>query len=129
MPTLVRALQESCHIRCCATFLVDAVSIHEPAKFVAGALAGLSAMLQLPVPHVTVLSKADAVGGEEALEAFLEEGSSVQFVRNRNAERRAEGGRTPNPMYDRLHDAVCSVLDDHSMLSYDRRAELEVRLG
>ncbi len=52
MPQLVRALQESCHVKLCATFLVDAVSIDQPAKFVAAALAGLSAMLQLPVPHV-----------------------------------------------------------------------------
>ena len=31
MPQLVRALQESCHVKLCATFLVDAVSIDQPA--------------------------------------------------------------------------------------------------
>jgi len=84
MPQLVRSLQESCHVRLCATFLIDAVSIDQPAKFVAAALAGLSAMLQLPVPHVTVLSKSDALGDEEKLEAFLNEGSAVLFVQNQN---------------------------------------------
>ena len=95
MPQLVRALQESCHVKLCATFLVDAVSIDQPAKFVAAALAGLSAMLQLPVPHVTVLSKSDALGDEAKLEAFLEEGSAVLFVRNQNQIRDEEEGRTP----------------------------------
>ena len=117
MPQLVRALQETCHVKLCATFLVDAVSIDQPAKFVSAALAGLSAMLQLPVPHVTVLSKSDALGDEAKLEAFLEEGSAVLFVRNQN-QIRDEEGRTPNRSHDRLHDAICSVLDDHAMLSY-----------
>ena len=117
MPQLVRSLQESCHVRLCATFLIDAVSIDQPAKFVAAALAGLSAMLQLPVPHVTVLSKSDALGDEEKLEAFLDEGSAVLFVRNQNEIRDAEG-RTANASHDRLHAAICGVLDDHAMLSF-----------
>mmetsp|Transcript_12799 Transcript_12799/g.38119 ORF Transcript_12799/g.38119 Transcript_12799/m.38119 type:complete len:288 (+) Transcript_12799:305-1168(+) len=116
MPRLVRALQNNLHINCCATFLVDAVSINEPAKFVAGALAGLSAMLQLPIPHVTVLSKSDAIESEEKLEEFLNEGSAALFVENKHAERNVD--RTPNPAYERLHGAICSVLDDHAMLSY-----------
>jgi len=117
MPQLVRSLQESCHVRLCATFLIDAVSIDQPAKFVAAALAGLSAMLQLPVPHVTVLSKSDALGDEEKLEAFLNEGSAVLFVQNQNEIRDAEG-RTANASHDRLHAAICGVLDDHAMLSF-----------
>ena len=117
MPQLVRSLQESCHVRLCATFLIDAVSIDQPAKFVAAALAGLSAMLQLPVPHVTVLSKSDALGDEEKLEAFLDEGSAVLFVRNQNEIRDTEG-RTANASHDRLHAAICGVLDDHAMLSF-----------
>ncbi|KAH8076214.1 GTP binding protein [Aureococcus anophagefferens] len=111
------ALQQNLNISCCSTFLVDAVSIHEPSKFVAGALAGLSAMLQLPVPHVTVLSKSDMIKSEEQLEKFLDEGSAALFVRERNRLDNAEPGRTPNLPYERLHAAICSVLDDHSMLS------------
>lgn len=118
MPRLVQALQQNLNISCCSTFLVDAVSIHEPSKFVAGALAGLSAMLQLPVPHVTVLSKSDMIKSEEQLEKFLDEGSAALFIRERNRLDNAEPGRTPNLPYERLHAAICSVLDDHSMLSY-----------
>mgnify|MGYP004086611263 CR=1 FL=1 len=53
----------------------------------AGALSGLSAMLQLPVPHVTVLSKSDTIPDEATLESFLDQGSAALFVRDRNADR------------------------------------------
>ena len=118
MPRLVRALANNLNMSCVSTFLVDAVSINEPSKFVAGALAGLSAMLQLPVPHITVLSKADLIHSEEELEEFLEQGSASFFVRKRNEEANADAGRTPNPRYQALHEAICSVLDDHAMISY-----------
>ena len=118
MPRLVEALSNNLGINSCSTFLVDAVSIHEPSKFVAGALAGLSAMLQLPVPNVTVLSKADMIKDDEELEKFLDEGSAALFVKERNRLTNAEPGRTPNRRYEKLHAAICSVLDDHAMLSY-----------
>jgi len=118
VPRIVRLLQNHLGMKLCTTFLVDAVSIHEPSKFVAGALAGLSAMLQLPVPHVTILSKSDTVADAEELEKFLDEGSAALFVKDRNALANAEPDRTPNLPYERLHAAITGVIDDHAMLSF-----------
>ena len=40
-------------------YLVDALFLADPAKFVSGALAALSAMARLEIPHINVLSKMD----------------------------------------------------------------------
>ena len=45
--------------RLCAVHLVDAVQCCDAANFIAGVLVSLSTMLQLEMPHVNVLSKAD----------------------------------------------------------------------
>lgn len=56
--TITNALVQDGY-RVCAVYLLDAQFVAEPAKFVAGTLAVLSAMVLLEIPHVTVLSKMD----------------------------------------------------------------------
>lgn len=49
----------------CAVFLLDATFITDPAKFVSGALLSLSAMVQLELPHLNVLTKCDLADRSE----------------------------------------------------------------
>lgn len=49
----------------CAIFLLDATFITDPAKFVSGALLSLSAMVQLELPHLNVLTKCDLADRSE----------------------------------------------------------------
>lgn len=114
MSRLVRSMTQSWHISMCSAYLVDAVALHEPSKFLAGALAGLSAMLNIPLPRVTVLTKADLVQPKEALDEFLEMGSASLYLD------RCEhyDDRSPNHGFRKLTRAICEVLDDHSLLSY-----------
>ncbi|CAM9793782.1 unnamed protein product, partial [Sphacelaria rigidula] len=55
----------------CAVFLLDATFITDPAKFVSGALLSLSAMVQLELPHLNVLTKCDLADRAE-VERFLD---------------------------------------------------------
>eukprot|EP00903_Cladosiphon_okamuranus_P015268 g14109.t1 len=55
----------------CAVFLLDATFITDPAKFVSGALLSLSAMVQLELPHLNVLTKCDLADRSE-VERFLD---------------------------------------------------------
>ena len=48
-------------VRCCSLYLMDALFATEPPKFLAGALAGLSSMIALELPHVNVLTKCGLV--------------------------------------------------------------------
>lgn len=55
------------NISLCATYLLEATFVVDRAKFVAGALSAMSAMLLLELPHVNVLSKCDLVSRERGL--------------------------------------------------------------
>ena len=108
-------------------FTVDAVSIDQPAKFVAAALAGLSAMLQLPVPHVTVLSKSGALGGEAKLEAFLEEGRWCSSLGTRTRSEMKKDGRRIAVMIDCMTRSVPCWTTTRCFPMYPSRSRTRTR--
>lgn len=76
LPALVRYLSQpgSLDIRMAAVYLLEATFVVDRAKFFAGTLSAMSAMLMLEVPHVNVLSKMDLVKGQvkkKELKKFL----------------------------------------------------------
>lgn len=44
---------------------MDSTFVSDPSKFISGALMGMSAMIQLELPHLNVLSKCDLVKKKE----------------------------------------------------------------
>jgi GTPase SAR1 family protein len=46
----------------CGVYLIDSQFIDDPAKYFAGVLSAMSAMLQLEIPHVNIMSKMDLLG-------------------------------------------------------------------
>lgn len=58
-------IPQSWNYNVCAVFLLDATFITDPAKFVSGALLSLSAMVQLELPHLNVLTKCDLADRSE----------------------------------------------------------------
>ncbi len=48
-------------------FLLDATFMSDVSKFMAGSLLSLSAMVQLEVPHINVLSKCDLADSQEVV--------------------------------------------------------------
>jgi GTPase SAR1 family protein len=64
LPTLVRELEGGLvNMRLCATYLLESTFVVDKAKFFAGTLSAMSAMLMLGLPHVNILSKMDLVKG------------------------------------------------------------------
>lgn len=61
MRALVDALQNQAGYRIVGLYLIDAHFLADPAKFVSGVLACLSAMTRMELPHLNVLSKMDLV--------------------------------------------------------------------
>lgn len=110
IPDIVQAMQKW-GVKLCCAYLVDAVSLYEPSKFIAGALAGLSAMLTLPLPRVTILAKSD-LATQDDLDEFLDIGSAALFLD------RCDERQPPNVSFRKLTTAISSVLDDHALLSY-----------
>ena len=65
LPTLAKFLSQpgSMDIRLAAVYLLESTFVVDRAKFFAGTLSAMSAMLMLEIPHINVLSKMDLVKG------------------------------------------------------------------
>lgn len=108
MRQLVNAL-ERWDFRICGVYCLDVSFITDTPKFVAGTLTALSAMIQLELPHVNVLTKCDLIDDEKTIHEMLES-DPVQLI---------EECRTYMPArYRRLNEAICSLLEEYSLVSF-----------
>lgn len=70
MPVM-RQLIEILHqwnFRVCGVFLIDSQFVVDCSKFFAGVLTALSAMIQLEIPHINVMSKMDLLSKKQLKE-------------------------------------------------------------
>ena len=137
LPTLTRHLtQGSLNINLCAAYLLEATFIVDRAKFFAGTLSAMSAMLMLGIPHVNILSKMDLVKGTVArkeLKRFLAPGaelldddpaSQIVFADEAGGER--SGNDDPSASesvmagksFQRLNETVARLIDDFGLVSF-----------
>ncbi|SPN97568.1 related to Gop-2 protein [Cephalotrichum gorgonifer] len=144
IPDLARFLSRpgSLDIRLCAAYLLESTFVLDRAKFFAGTLSAMSAMLMLEVPHINILSKMDLVKGQvknRDLEEFLmpdarlldtdplerarlreaaEEGYDVD---EDDAEFRAPGERDmvmKGASFRKLNKAVAGMIESFSMVKF-----------
>jgi len=142
LPSLVKFLTQagSLDIRLCAAYLLEATFVVDRAKFFAGTLSAMSAMIMLEIPHINVLSKMDLVKDQvrrKDLNRFLN--PDVGLLDDDPAEaarRKAESGQgqadvdddTRDPKetgmlmrgasFRRLNRAVAGLIESFSMVSY-----------
>ncbi len=55
----------------CAVYLLDSQFITDNSKFISGSMQALSAMVQLELPHINVLTKVDLLENKADLDKFL----------------------------------------------------------
>jgi GTPase SAR1 family protein len=142
VPRLVAELASGAlNVRLCAAYLLEATFVLDRAKFFAGTMSAMSAMLMLGVPHVNILSKMDLVKGTMAKkelrrfftpdEDLLDDDpqSSMSRIRfEEGDEEEADGSRDLDPAipgsvmagtsFDKLNRAVARLIDDYSMVSF-----------
>lgn len=92
--------------RCCGVFVLDATFCCDTTKFISGSLLSLSAMLQLELPHINVMSKCDLMD-EEELDKLLDLGSAAEVPLS-----------SGNPRLNRLTTSICELIDDYSQVSF-----------
>jgi len=93
-----------------AVYCLDSQFAAEAAKYIAGTLSALSAMIQLELPHVNVLTKMDLCKNrEEVEESFLFPDASHL----RHALDLQMGSR-----FLALNSAVCQLLDEYSLVTF-----------
>ena len=141
LPTLVRHLTRTgaLSINLCAAYLLESTFVVDRAKFFAGALSAMSAMIMLEIPHINILSKVDLVKetlGKKELKRFItptrslldddmEEEQDHTDVREEDDDDDDDDDDPAKPRnvmrgasFKRLNQAVAQLIDDFSMVSF-----------
>ncbi|KAL2368091.1 GPN-loop GTPase 3 like [Blastomyces gilchristii SLH14081] len=137
LPSLIQHLSRAgpLNISLCAAYLLESTFVIDRAKFFAGALSAMSAMIMLEMPHVNILSKMDQVKGmigKKELKRFTAVDIQLLYEENQGggggdeaeaASAAAEDPTSTNSLlsgdsFRRLNRAVGQLLDDFSMVSF-----------
>ncbi|KAK4532795.1 hypothetical protein CCYA_CCYA14G3652 [Cyanidiococcus yangmingshanensis] len=136
----VYLIQHQYQVRVCGVFLLDAQFLADAAKFFAGSLTAMAAMLHLGVPHLNVLSKVDllhrqtteqyhsfgtrfetpsrteeatAAESEQALDDLLE-----RFLNPDIPSLIAELEGQMDARYRALHERIGALLEEYSIVQF-----------
>lgn len=93
----------------CVVYLLDSQFITDVTKFISGCMASLSAMIQLELPHVNILSKMDLVKNKKDIENYLD--PNPVFLLPELNERMA-------PRFKKLNQSLIELVDEFSMVSF-----------
>ncbi|RYP71841.1 hypothetical protein DL771_004553 [Monosporascus sp. 5C6A] len=140
LPALVRFLTRSgaLDIRLCAAYLLEATFVVDRAKFFAGTLSAMSAMVMLEIPHINILSKMDLVKDQVRKKdlkrfltpdvALLDDDPAEVARRREQGQQDAEDDDLADPTdkdalmkgagFRRLNRAVANLIENFSMVSY-----------
>ncbi|KAL9614868.1 MAG: hypothetical protein Q9167_000701 [Letrouitia subvulpina] len=135
VPTLVRHLTRAgaVNVNLCATYLLESTFVVDRAKFFAGTLSAMSAMVMLEVPHINVLSKMDLVKGsmpKRLLKRFIDPDASLldddpantaeasAAARKRDVDPLSPDSVMAGGSFKRLNKAVAQLIDDFGMVSF-----------
>jgi len=94
--------------RVCSVYLLDALFVFDPPKFLSGCMLSLSCMIQLELPHINVITKCDLADKEQIEKVLDSEGSWMINNLDKNS---PEKLRT-------LSRALGSVLDDYMLVNF-----------
>jgi len=117
--------------RVCSVYLLDALFVLEPLKFISGCMLSLSCMMQLELPHINVVTKCD-IADKEAVERVLDT-ENTNLVMNLGVKHSSDifppssspiaGSSTagnlsiPNKLR-KFTQAIGSVIDDYMIVSF-----------
>ena len=135
VPALVRHLTRTgaLNVNLCAAYLLESTFVVDRAKYFAGTLSAMSAMIMLEIPHVNILSKMDLVKGsvsKKELKRFINPDTSLldddpantsavlSSAQNLKLDPLAPESVMAGGSFKRLNHAVAQLIDDFSMVSF-----------
>uniref|UniRef100_A0A7S1C3J6 GPN-loop GTPase 3 n=1 Tax=Bicosoecida sp. CB-2014 TaxID=1486930 RepID=A0A7S1C3J6_9STRA len=107
MQQIVRKLQAE-GFQVCGVYLIDALSCTDAAKLMAGTLMALSAMINLEIPHVNVMSKVDLVPATDVEKYLLPDSELVL----------SELHESTSARFRALNNAFGSLIDDYGLVQF-----------
>ncbi|XP_042509569.1 GPN-loop GTPase 3-like isoform X2 [Macadamia integrifolia] len=105
----------------CGVYLLDSQFMTDVTKFISGCMSSLSAMVQLELPHVSILSKMDLVTNKKDNDDYLNPEPRVLLP---------ELNQQMAPQFEKLNKALIELVDEYSMVSFvplDLRKESSIQ--
>ena len=99
--------------RVVSVYLLDALFVMEPSKFISGCMLSLSCMLQLATPHINVITKCDLADKEHLALVLESEGAMMVSGFDKRSGSKLKG----------LTEAIATIVDDYLMVSF---AQLDI---
>ncbi|GAB4844307.1 hypothetical protein Ancab_037670 [Ancistrocladus abbreviatus] len=93
----------------CVVYLLDSQFVTDVTKFISGCMASLSAMVQLEVPYIGILSKMDLVKNKKDVEDYLNPEPQMLL---------SELNLRMAPQFAKLNKALIELVDEYSMVSF-----------
>ena len=129
LPNLCKHLSMHLNYSLCATYLIESTFVVDKAKFFAGTLSAMSAMIMLEIPHLNILSKMDLIKSQVSkreLKRYLDPDPSIIS---------SDIHAQTNPRFHKLNEgrlllttrigsiltiftAVVNLIEDFSMVSF-----------
>ncbi|AEO54351.1 hypothetical protein MYCTH_2296840 [Thermothelomyces thermophilus ATCC 42464] len=135
VPTLIKFLTQAgaLDMRLCAAYLLDATFVIDRAKYFAGSLSAMSAMIMLEIPHLNILSKMDLLKDQMRKKDFkrflvpdttlLEDDPADRSRRKvkvdvHSADPTDKDAIMSGATFKQLNAAVANLIESFSMVSY-----------
>jgi len=126
LPTLVQNLSRL-GIRTCAVYLIESQFMEDRYKFFSGVLSAMSAMVNLEIPWINIMSKMDLVtsnvddpsGG--ARNGFRGRKNIARYLDPDPlllASAHGQEANTSNPRFHALNQAIVQLIEDHPLVSF-----------
>ncbi|KAF8639834.1 hypothetical protein AX17_001089 [Amanita inopinata Kibby_2008] len=125
LPTLVKNLQRL-GIRICAVYLIESQFMEDKYKFFSGVLSAMSAMVNLEIPWINIMSKMDLATSNPDDPS----GGARNGIRTRRdiaryldpdpllLTQRGQDAHASNPRFQALNQAIIQLIEDHPLVSF-----------
>ncbi|KAJ3723042.1 GPN-loop GTPase [Lentinula raphanica] len=126
IPTLVQHLTRM-DIRVCATYLIESQFMEDKYKFFSGVLSAMSAMVNLEIPWINIMSKMDLVtanpddpsgGARNGLRKKKDVARYLDPDPLLIATTRGDKSNDSNPRFHALNQAIVQLIEDHPLVSF-----------
>ncbi|KIL70124.1 hypothetical protein M378DRAFT_67698 [Amanita muscaria Koide BX008] len=122
LPTLVRHLQ-NLGVRVCAVYLVESQFMEDKYKFFSGVLSAMSAMVNLEIPWINIMSKMDLVTSkpnDPARNGQRNRRDIARYLEPDPLLLSSHGKEAPasNPRFHALNQAIVQLIEDHPLVSF-----------
>ncbi|RKO91944.1 GPN-loop GTPase, partial [Blyttiomyces helicus] len=111
MKRIVEALQRL-NYNVCGVYCLDSQFIEDSSKFFAGVMSAMSAMVQLEIPHINVMTKMDLLGKKQnnpEMERYFDPDPTL-LLEDVNAKTR--------PKFHDLNEALVRLIEEYNMVSF-----------